>query len=300
MTIRYVLFDGKPVSKRWAVVLNAARAAGVRFVLNSGHRTMAEQAELFRQNMFAPGVRRPGRPLTAVPSSTAPHIRVGRHAHALDINALDGGEARLERWIESKGADWRNTVAGEAWHGELSGRVLKRLAKKLRPSPKRLPANARNISSKGVRLIAGFEGFRGYVYNDAAGHATVGYGHLLHFGPLTAEDVRKYGTRELPRLSRIGGQVLLRRDILTKAANPVRRLVKVPITQNEFDALVSLVFNIGPSGFASSTVLNQLNQNRRGRAGAAFLLWNKAGGRVLLGLSRRRRVERKLFRRDAH
>ncbi len=302
MTIRYVRFDGKLVSERWAVVLNAARAAGVQFTLNSGHRTLAEQTALFRQNMVRPGVPRPGRPMTAIPQPTAPHIRTGRHAHALDINALDGGEARLELWLRNKGANWRNTVAGEAWHGELSGRALKRLAKKLQPLPKqprRKPARDRTISNRGVALIASFEGFRGYVYNDAANHATVGYGHLLHFGPFTAEDVRKYGTRQRPFLSLPEARLLLRRDIRKKAADPVRRLVKVPVTQNEFDALVSLVFNIGSFGFAGSTVLRELNLNHRRRAGAAFLLWNRAGGRVLLGLSRRRRAERALFRKGA-
>jgi lysozyme len=152
------------------------------------------------------------------------------------------------------------------------------------------------ISRRGVDLIASFEGFVPYAYNDAAGHATAGYGRLLHFGPVTAADVAKYGNRSAPRLSRSKARQMLREDIHEKAADHVRRLVKVKLTQNEFDALVSLVFNIGPGGFASSTVLRELNKGHRKRAGLAFLMWSKAGGQTLLGLLRRRRAERKLFR----
>jgi hypothetical protein len=123
------------VSRRWYRVLTAADKAKVRFTVTSGHRTIAEQWRLFRQNMRWDGRRwvpRPGRPLTAFPSPTAPHIRTGLAAHAIDVNTLDGGEARLERWIDRQGVDWKNTVRGEAWHGELSTRDLRRLDRKLR------------------------------------------------------------------------------------------------------------------------------------------------------------------------
>jgi lysozyme len=161
----------------------------------------------------------------------------------------------------------------------------------------RLPARQRHLSDEGLELIARFEGWVPYAYNDAAMHATVGFGHLIHHGPVTAADAARYGTRAHPKLSRKEGLALLRRDARAKAADPVRRLVKVPLTQAEFDALVSLTFNVGPGAFASSTVLRELNRGRRWRAGLAFLLWNQAGGRVLLGLSNRRRAERRLFRR---
>ena len=123
------------VSKRWLVVLRAADRAGVGFTVNSGHRTMREQWRLFRQNMRWNGwkwVPKPGRPLTAYPSPTAPHIRVGRANHALDVNTLDGGETRLERWLDRPGIDAENTVRGEAWHLELSGRELWKLWRRYR------------------------------------------------------------------------------------------------------------------------------------------------------------------------
>lgn len=123
------------VSKRWAKVLRAADRDKVRFTLTSGHRTLAEQTVLFRRNMRWTGLRwvqRPGRPLTAFPTPMAPHIRTGRHAHAIDINSLDGGETRLQKWLERKGAHPSNPVAGESWHLELSGPDLRRLARRLR------------------------------------------------------------------------------------------------------------------------------------------------------------------------
>lgn len=126
-------FDGKRVSKRWHRVLSRARREGVHFTLTSGRRTMAEQWRLFRQNMAWNGwryVQRPGRPLTAFPNPLAPHIRRGRANHALDVNTIDGGETRLQRWLERKGAHPTNPVRGEAWHLELSAGELARLARK--------------------------------------------------------------------------------------------------------------------------------------------------------------------------
>lgn len=291
-------FDGKRVSRRWKRVLTAARKDGVRFVLTSGRRTLAEQARLFRQNMVMPGVPKPGRPRTAVPSPFAPHIRVGRQAHALDVNSLDGGEQRLENWLDRHGADARNTVAGEPWHLEVSDRNLRRLSAKVKRENRRharKAASQRKLSDNGLDLIARFEGFVPHVYNDAAGHATVGFGHLLHHGPATAADRARYGTRENPKLSRSEALVLLRRDA-RQAQDAVRSLVRTGVSQNEYDALVSFVFNVGAGAFKTSTLLQLLNRGRRGRAGVQFLRWNKAGGRVLLGLSRRRRAERRLFR----
>lgn len=303
MAVRYRTFDGKKVSGRWYVVLSAARKAGVRFTLTSGHRTLAEQWRLYRLWKAGRGN------LAAFPSPNAPHIRTGRAAHAIDVNSLDGGEQRLENWLDTriKGVGADNTVPGEAWHLELTGPELEALWRKYRPKPKpkkkpkkrkgpvMKPAKDRSISDQGVDLIATWEGFVPYAYNDAAGHATVGYGRLLHHGPVTQADRDKWGTKTNPKLTRARGCELLRDDIREKAANHVRRLVKVPVTQGQFDALVSLTFNIGAGAFASSTVLRQLNGKHYRAASLAFLMWTKAGGRVLLGLSRRRAAERRRF-----
>jgi len=115
-------FQGKRVSGKWAVVLRWAEKQGVRFSLTSGQRTMADQWRLYR-------VFQSGGNLAAFPSPLAPHIRKGFSNHALDVNSLDGGETRLERWVESKGVDWKNTVPGESWHGEISRAGLNKLYK---------------------------------------------------------------------------------------------------------------------------------------------------------------------------
>lgn len=128
MAVNYVTFRGKSVSKEWAIVLRAAERAGVRFDFNSGHRTMAEQAALVRQK----GVWSPSNPTgAAVPSPTAPHIRVGRIDHALDVNQLDGGTHRLAAYLRGQGAAVRFTVPGEPWHMEVAASALRRLANKL-------------------------------------------------------------------------------------------------------------------------------------------------------------------------
>lgn len=136
-------YKGKRVSRRWRRVLTAADKAGVNFLLTSGRRTMGEQWALFRLNMVRVGVPKQGHPLTAFPNPLAPHIAVGRQAHAIDVNSLDGGETRLESWLEKQGADVTNPVPGESWHMVVSGRDLARLARRLHRE-----ANAREKARK--------------------------------------------------------------------------------------------------------------------------------------------------------
>jgi hypothetical protein len=121
-------FDGHRVSEAWFHVLTAARRDGVHFVLNSGQRTMAEQQHLY-------GLYRAGKGnLAAKPSPTAPHIRVGRQDHALDVRWDDGGRERLQRWLRSKGVETALTVPGEPWHVEaISTAALLAAGERLRP-----------------------------------------------------------------------------------------------------------------------------------------------------------------------
>lgn len=113
-------FQGKRVSKQWDVVLTEA-AQHVRFQLNSGQRTLAEQWRLYR-------LYRSGRGnLAAFPNPNAPHIRTGRPNHALDVNSLDGGETRLQNWLRARGARANNTVRGESWHLEVPAADLRKL-----------------------------------------------------------------------------------------------------------------------------------------------------------------------------
>lgn len=143
------------------------------------------------------------------------------------------------------------------------------------------------MSSKGLSFLSNEEGLRTHPYNDSAGHATIGVGHLIHRGRVTAADQERF--RNFTRADAVR---LLREDVSSRE-RAVNRLVGVPVNQNEFDALVSLVFNIGEGekGFAGSTVRRKLNSGDRGGAADAFLMWRVGGP----GLINRRKRERSLF-----
>lgn len=145
------------------------------------------------------------------------------------------------------------------------------------------------LSRAGAELIARFEGFVPHPYNDAAGHATIGFGHLIHHGRVTASDRARWGT-----ISRDRGLALLSEDA-RDAARAVEQGVRVQLSQEQFDALVSFVFNVGTGAFGSSTLLRKLNAGDRDGAADELLRWSRAGGRVLEGLLSRRRAERALF-----
>lgn len=147
-----------------------------------------------------------------------------------------------------------------------------------RYSPSRL-----RTSKRGLELIASFEGFRSKPYRDAVGIWTIGFGHTHAVGPNTKP------------ITRVEGLRLLAQDVRA-AEDAVRRLVRVKLSQGEFDALVSFTYNVGAGALASSTLLRRLNGGHRILAGREFLKWDKAGGRVLEGLARRRRAERHVFR----
>lgn len=168
-------------------------------------------------------------------------------------------------------------------------------ARKLVRRRKRLVVEARaemtpqRISSQGLELIAGFEGFVRTPYNDAAGHATIGFGHLLHHGPVTDADRKEWGT-----ISREKGLALLAQDVRA-AEQAVHRFVTADLTQAQFDALVSFAFNVGARALQTSTLLRKVNACDRRGAADEFLRWTRAGGRELPGLVTRRKSERALF-----
>lgn len=141
------------------------------------------------------------------------------------------------------------------------------------------------VSDNGIKFITAHEGQRLRVYRDPIGLATVGVGHLV----LTKDNL-DVGDVITPEQS----DAFLRQD-LGKAENKVNAVVKVPLTQNQFDACVSLVFNIGGGAFERSTLLKHLNAGNYALAAAEFDKWNKAGGKVWPGLVRRRAEEKALF-----
>lgn len=144
-------------------------------------------------------------------------------------------------------------------------------------------------NERGVKLVAEFEGFYPGLYNDPVGHCTAYYGHLVHYGNCTQADYGKW-----PKLSQTAALKYLRQDLKTYEAG-VKNLVKVPLTSNQFSALVSFAFNVGVGGLGESTLLAKLNNKDYAGASSEFDKWVKAGGQTLPGLVRRRNAEQALF-----
>jgi len=139
-------------------------------------------------------------------------------------------------------------------------------------------------SSNGLALTKEFEGCRLTAYQDSVGVWTIGYGH-------TGPDVRWPGQR----ITQEQAEGLLMKDI-KRFEDGVNRYVTWPwINQNQFDALVDFAFNLGLGNLASSTLLKKINGGDLKGAAEEFLRWDKAGGKVLAGLTRRRKAERDLF-----
>nr|WP_311527988.1 lysozyme [uncultured Ralstonia sp.] len=143
--------------------------------------------------------------------------------------------------------------------------------------------NPRTTGEQGLALIKESEGLRLSTYLDAVGKPTIGYGHLIRPGE----------TFNGP-ISQQQAEALLRKD-LADTEQGIGKAVRVSITQGQFDALASFVFNLGAGRLRSSTLLRKLNAGDYAGAANQFLLWDKAGGKPLKGLTKRRQAERKLF-----
>ena len=144
-------------------------------------------------------------------------------------------------------------------------------------------------NKEGLELIKSFESLILGPYKDPVGVVTIGYGHVVLPGEVFHHPFTKADALEV-----------LKKD-LKIAENSVKSQVKIAVNDNEFSALVSLVFNIGEGNFLKSSVLRRLNAGDRAGAANAFQLWNKARDRktgiirILPGLTRRRKAERELF-----
>lgn len=143
-------------------------------------------------------------------------------------------------------------------------------------------------NNEGVQLIKEFEGFVPKWYQDPVGVWTIGYGHTDNAGS------PKYATSKNMRLTVAEATSILQRD-LGQYESAVERLVKVPLNDNQFSALVSFTYNLGAGNLGSSTLLKKLNAGDYAGAANEFARWNKGGGKVLNGLVRRRAAERELF-----
>lgn len=139
------------------------------------------------------------------------------------------------------------------------------------------------IGRKGLELIKKFEGFVPCEYVCPAGKRTIGYGHLVKDGEMFPSELSEREAEEL-----------LKED-LGAAEEAVIRFVDVPLTPNQFDALVSFVFNVGAGRFERSMLLRRLNAGDYAGAAKEFLQWVYADGQRLEGLVRRRHAEKALF-----
>jgi len=162
-----------------------------------------------------------------------------------------------------------------------------------------IPANS--ISHRGRLFIIGWEAWVDHLYNDAAGHCTVGFGSLVHFGNCT---FARGNIAEAPYLRGITvgqGLALLDQDIQAEAYAPIRNLISVALNQHEFDAVASLLFNVGQTNFRASQTRRLINEGRHRRKANPGPLeghWNGfiyAGGVVQNGLVTRRAQEWNIF-----
>ena len=138
-----------------------------------------------------------------------------------------------------------------------------------------------NISNEGISLIKKFEGCELESYQDAVGVWTIGYGHTKN-------------VKEGMTISKEQADNMLLNE-LDEYCEHVEKAVDVTLKQNEFDALVSWTYNLGPTNLNDSTMLKVLNNKDFEEVPNQIKRWNKAGGKVLDGLIRRREAEALLF-----
>lgn len=143
-----------------------------------------------------------------------------------------------------------------------------------------------SVSNKGVDLICEFEGKRLVAYDDGVGIWTIGFGTIKY---PNGTRVKKGDTCTLDQ-----AKEYMRHDLI-EFEHTVNSSVKVPLNQNQFDALVSLAYNIGSSAFKSSTLVKKLNTGDYQGAADQFNVWINAGGKRMQGLVNRRDREKLLF-----
>ncbi len=143
----------------------------------------------------------------------------------------------------------------------------------------------RHVTQEGLDLIKRFEGFSPAVYICPGGWPTIGYGHVVR------GDEREQFEDGIEESI---GEELLRLDVEV-AERAVLRLIQVPLSDGQFDALVSFTFNLGAGALQRSTLRRKVNREEHADMPAEFLRWVWAGGRRLKGLARRRKAETKRY-----
>ena len=139
-----------------------------------------------------------------------------------------------------------------------------------------------HISDAGYELIKSFEGCELEAYQDAVGVWTIGYGHTKD-----VEEGEKWSEEK--------ADFMLWRELEDEYEHYVNALVRVPLNQCQFDALCSWVYNLGPANLKRYSLLRFLNEGKYDEVPNQIKRWNKAGGKVLAGLTRRREAEALMF-----
>lgn len=180
--------------------------------------------------------------------------------------------------------DYANDLLGKM----DSERVKTELINKYKPNN---PSWHMSLSDKGFEMLAVFEGFRSKPYLDSVGVPTIGYGNTYYL------DGTKVKMSD-PPISKDNAKILKMAVINKDFAPAVNRLLETQIkagqiSQNMFDSLISLAYNIGVGALATSSVIRHLKNGNKNKAGEAFLLWRNAGGKPIL--LKRRQKEMAVF-----
>lgn len=145
-----------------------------------------------------------------------------------------------------------------------------------------------NTEKKGLALIKKYEGFYSKPYLDPIGIPTIGYGATYYPNKV------KVTMKDKPLTKKEASELLV--NMLKVYENQVALLVTKPINQNQFDALVSFTYNLGATNLGKSTLLKKVNKNPNDPTiRQEFEKWNRAGGKVLNGLTKRRKDEAALY-----
>jgi len=144
------------------------------------------------------------------------------------------------------------------------------------------------LDENGYKLIQGFEGLSLVPYLCSAKVATIAYGSTFY-------PSGKKVTMQDPPISLATAKWMFK-ETADKFAADVNKMIKANLNQNQFNAIVSLAYNIGLAGLAKSSLLKKVNANPSDPTITnSFMIWNKAGGKVLNGLTKRRAIEAKLY-----
>ena len=152
---------------------------------------------------------------------------------------------------------------------------------------KHYDVNTMTISQEGIDFIKRKEGFEEKAYQDSVGVWTIGYGTTAAAlgRPINPGDT----------ITEEKATQLLQQHLYDSYEPTVKRYVTSEVTQGEFDAMVSWVYNLGSGNFQNSTLLRKFNEGDHEGAAKEFPRWNKAGGKVLAGLTKRRNEEKAMF-----